>query len=133
MIYPRNISLSLTEEQITSSYSTFSISQEEKTLIEKIKTGKLYVIYPNNISLQNMSFYFNQTKIKDIYPEQTFSDTDTKLSSFDFSLSYLSFITHLKVYYQGFQGDETFKFILNVPEEFFNNPFVYADINKKTC
>ncbi|MEM0333442.1 MAG: hypothetical protein QXX30_03190 [Candidatus Aenigmatarchaeota archaeon] len=133
MIYPRNISLSLTEEQITSSYSTFSISQEEKTLIEKIKTGKLYVIYPNNISLQNMSFYFNQTKIKDIYPEQTFSDTDTKLSSFDFSLSYLSFITHLKVSYQGFQGDETFKFILNVPEEFFNNPFVYADINKKTC
>lgn len=133
MIYPRNISLSLTEEQITSSYSTFSISQEEKTLIEKIKTGKLYVIYPNNISLQNISFYFNQTKIKDIYPEQTFSDTDTKVSSFDFSLSYLSFITHLKVSYQGFQGDETFKFILNIPEEFFNNPFVYADINKKTC
>jgi len=133
MIYPRSISLSLTEEQVTPSYSTFSIPNEEKNLLEKIKTGKLYVIYPNNISLQNISFYFNQTKIKDIYPEQTISNVDTKLSSFDFSFSYLSFTTHLKVSYQGFQGDETFKFILNVPEEFFNNPFVYTDVNKKNC
>lgn len=133
MVYPRSIFLSLLEQQVTPFYITFSLPVQEKEILEKVKFGKLYLIYTDNIQIQMASFYVNQSQVKTIYPEQTLSNGSERISSFDVSLSYFPLITHIKVFYSGQQESGNFKFVLNVPEEIFNNPFIENEAIIKSC